>query len=141
MAGNVIPMDIAIESRKPGKMHDSLASIEGELESEKGYGYPTHYGFHPYGHAPSSHHGHHFGGSYEYGSTGHFGAPSLPPFVQPQPHSGYSYGSHFGSSEYGHQGFAGHSFGGPTVPPGIFGQIGQGNVNHAFPVGYSGYGK
>lgn len=120
-------------------MHDSLASNEEDAASDKGYaGYPFHYGFHPY--APpssSSHHGHHFGG-YEYGTTGAmFGTPTLPPFGHPTP--GYSYGGHYGSSEYGH-GYAGHSFGG-AVPSMIFGQIGQGNVNNGFPIGYSAYGK
>lgn len=116
-------------------MHDSLADNDGNSASDKGYGYSSHYGFHPYGHPASAHHDHHYGG-FEYG--GHFGAPSTPPFA-PQPHqAGYSYGSHYGSSEFGH-GFSGHSFGG-QIPPGIFGQIGQGNVNNGFPVGFSGYG-
>lgn len=143
-----MPVDaLHIEARRPDKMRDPIAAEEVIMGTEKGYGYPSYFGYHHFGHPgpQSSHHGHHFAG-YEYESTtgAHGGAPHLHPYGL-IPQGGYSYGAQFGSSEYNNHGFGGHQsinpYGG-AVPQSIFGQIGQGNVNHGFPpVGYSGYGK
>lgn len=143
-----IPLNVVIEARKPGKMRDPM-SEDTEAIDGKGYGYPTHFGYPGFGHpAPSHHHGHHFAsGGYEYGSSGghHYSPQTLPPFDHHH-HHGYGFG-HYGASEFDHgfshgAGAVGYPYPKPEYPGQMFfGQIGQGNINGGFPVGYAGYGN